>query len=108
MTKPRLYGEDDADKAVANGVLLIVLTDTLKLLHPLMPFITEEIYTVLPNSDETIMTSAWPTADQHVYKAEHETMESVMGLIRQIRNIRAEMNVVPSKKAKLMLVAGQR
>ncbi len=105
MAKPRLYGVDDADKAVANGVLLKVLTDTLKLLHPLMPFITEEIYTALPNSDETIMTSAWPTADQHVYKAEYETMESVMGLIRQIRNIRAEMNVVPSKKAKLMLVA---
>jgi len=104
MAKPRLYGDDDSDKATANGVLLKVLVDTLKLLHPLMPFITEEIYTALPGSDETIMTSVWPESGVYQYKEAHDTMESVMALIRHIRNIRAEMNVVPSKRAKLMLL----
>jgi len=103
MAKPRLYGEKQEDKETANGVLLKVLTDTLKLLHPLMPFITEEIYTALPGSDETIMTSEWPETDGNIFKQEKEAMESVMELIRGVRNIRAEMNVVPSRKAKLLI-----
>jgi valyl-tRNA synthetase len=103
MAKPRLYGETKADKSLANGVLLKVLTDTLKLLHPLMPFITEEIYTALPGSDETIMTSAWPVVDGNIFEDDKKAMENVMELIRSVRNIRSEMDVVPSKKAKLFL-----
>ncbi len=106
MAKPRLYGEKIEDKSSANGVLLKVLSDTLKLLHPLMPFITEEIYTALPGSDETIMRSEWPVVDAHVYDADKKTMQSVMELIRSVRAIRSEMDVVPSKKAKLSLICG--
>ncbi len=103
MAKPRLYGENEADKATANGVLLKVLTSILKLLHPIMPFITEEIYTSLPDCDKTIMTAEWPKHGLYRFEKETQAMESVMELIRQIRNIRAEMNVGPGKKAKLLL-----
>jgi valyl-tRNA synthetase len=108
MAKSRLYGENIADKVTANGVLLKVLRDTLKLLHPLMPFITEEIYTALAGNEKTIMTSEWPTVDKNIFENEKRSMEMVMDLIRQIRNIRAEMNVVPSKKAKLILLTDEK
>ncbi|MGI6153800.1 MAG: valine--tRNA ligase [Christensenellaceae bacterium] len=103
MAKPRLYGEDAAQKDHTLGMLVYVLKNTLKLLHPFMPFITEEIYTSLPNAEETIMTAAWPRPE-HSYPKEAQMMDSVMELIRGIRNIRAEMNVSPKNKASIAVL----
>ena len=102
MAKPRF--NDEAQKDTAVSVLNAVLKDTLKLLHPFMPFITEEIYQTMPGTEGSIMTSAWPKAGKK-YKAEEKAMEAVMEMIRGIRNIRAEMNVPTGKKAKLLLLA---
>ena len=109
MAKPRLYGEDQKDRETALSVLTGVLSDTLKLLHPFMPFITEEIYTYLPGSGESIMISDWPQSkEQCDYKKEEEKMQGVMELIRSVRNIRAQMNVAPSKQAQLVILAGEK
>lgn len=108
MAKPRLYGEDKEVKATVCSVLTYVLNISMQLLHPFMPFITEEIYTHLPSSGPTIMRSEWPKANEaYNFKEEAEWMESAMQLIRKIRNIRAEMDVPPSKKIKLLLVSGE-
>jgi valyl-tRNA synthetase len=104
MAKPRLA--DEAQKDTAVSVLHAVLKDTLKLLHPFMPFITEEIYQSLPGAEGSIMLSAWPKAGKK-YRAEEKAMEAVMEMIRGIRNIRAEMNVPASKRAKLLLLASE-
>ena len=101
MAKPRFADEDQKDTAVS--VLNAVLKDTLKLLHPFMPFITEEITQTMPGTEGSIMMSAWPKPGKR-YKAEEKAMESVMEMIRGIRNIRVEMNVPIGKKAKLMLL----
>lgn len=105
MAKPRLFGDNEEDKETVKFVLTKTLLDTLKLLHPFMPFITEEIYLAFEGRDESIMISAWPMASGDHYSEEAQAMESVMELIRSIRNIRAEMNVPPSKKARLLILA---
>ena len=105
LAKPRMNGTDEEQKANVRAILNRVLMDSLKLLHPFMPFITEELYLNLPNAEETIMRSAWPKAKaEWDYPEEAETMEEVMDLIRATRNIRAEMNVPPSRKLKMTLV----
>ncbi|WP_427339696.1 valine--tRNA ligase [Caloranaerobacter sp. DY30410] len=105
MVKPRLYGNDEPSKNTARYVLLYVLKDLLKLLHPFMPFITEEIWQHLPNTESSLIIAKWPA-----YKEEYNFEESekrigfIMEAVKNIRNIRAEMNVVPSKKAKVIFV----
>ena len=105
LTKTRLNGEDESAKLVAQNVLCYVLTDLLKLLHPFMPFITEEIFQALPHEGDFIMTSQWPEyQDSLNFSAEETAMEAVMDTIKAIRARRAEMNVPPSKKAEVLLV----
>ena len=102
LVKPRLSGGDTD----AQNVLCHVLTETLKLLHPFMPFITEEIYQALPHDCESIMISTYPTVDDTLnFPAEEERIAALIEAITQIRNRRAEMNVAPSKKAKLIIVS---
>lgn len=106
MAKPRLYGEDKSAKSNVLAILVRVIGDSMKLLHPFMPFITEELYTHLPNSNETIMLSDFPVyCEDFIFADECETMESMMELIRSIRNIRVEMNVHPAKRTAMILVA---
>ncbi|MBE6966578.1 MAG: valine--tRNA ligase, partial [Ruminococcaceae bacterium] len=106
LVKPRL--SDDADtksRETAEKVLCYVLSNTLKLLHPFMPFITEEIWQTLPHDGESIMISDWPKSDDALnFKTEEENMELLMQAIRAIRNRRAEMNVAPSRKAQLIVI----
>ncbi|MBO8168769.1 MAG: valine--tRNA ligase [Thermoanaerobacteraceae bacterium] len=107
LAKSRLYGEDLQGKRTAQHVLRTVLSDTMKLLHPFMPFITEEIWQKLNPGQETILLSRWPEGDVALIDADQERqMEIVMGVIKGIRNIRGEMNVAPGKKARVVLVAG--
>lgn len=104
LTKPRLYGTDAAEKNTALSVLCFVLAGTMKLLHPFMPFITEEIYTHLPDSDETIMLSSWPACvDCGITGKDEERFEMVIDLIRSVRNLRAEMNVPLSRRTELFI-----
>ncbi|MCR1899993.1 valine--tRNA ligase [Irregularibacter muris] len=106
LVKPRLYGEDQNSKIAAQYTLVKVLKNTLKLLHPFMPFITEEIFTHLPGQEESIMISQWPEyKEENNYEKEEQEMKTIMAVIRSIRNARAEMNVVPSRKAKVILIA---
>ncbi len=104
MAKPRLYGENPDVKAATINVLVYVLRRALKLLHPFMPFITEEIYTSLPGSDETIMLSAWPKAEFEGHAREAGMMQEVMDMIRAVRNIRSEMDVPPKVKVKITVL----
>ena len=105
MAKPRLYGEDETERQSARSVLLHVLKDTLKLLHPFMPFVTEEIYSYLPGDLGYIMLSLWPEANPDFnYEEDAEAMGYVMELITSIRNVRAELNVPPSKKTRTTVV----
>ena len=105
LVKPRLYEKDGADK-VAQNVLSYVLIGALKLLHPFMPFITEEIFSGLPTGEDSIMVSPWPEYNEALcFDDEEKRMHIVMDAIRSVRNIRAQMNVVPSRKAKLFIVA---
>lgn len=110
LVKPRLYDRENLTRLEAQYVLNRVLGDALKLLHPFMPFITEEIYTHLVDSDESIMISRWPEFSEELQEPEAEgKMAVIMDAIRSIRNIRAEMNVPPSRRAKVIFVAeGQR
>lgn len=103
MAKPRLNAQVEADKQTAVSVLNTVLEGTLKLLHPFMPFITEEIYQSLPGTTGSIMVSEWPTPGK-TYAVEEKAMANVMELIRGIRNIRAEMNVPANKRAALKIL----
>lgn len=111
LTKTRLNGTDEDAKLTAQNVLCYVLVMLLKLLHPFMPFITEEIYQALPKCDgaeDILMTAQWPEYTEALsFPAEESAMEAVMDLIRAIRARRAEMNVPPSKKAELMIVTDQ-
>lgn len=100
IAKIRLQSGEGADTAKA--VLVYVLTDILKLLHPFMPFITEEIYQAIPHDTESIMISKWPEYDPTLSFADEEAQtEKIMDAIRAIRNRRAEMNIPPSKKSKV-------
>ena len=108
MVKPRLYGEDANAKSAALYTLTYVLEKILKLLHPYMPFITEEIYTHLPTVEGCIIVSEWPKYNEEDNMAEEEDMMNLlMEGIRSIRNVRAEMNVPPSKKAKLIIIPSE-
>ena len=100
IAKIRLQSDDEKAASCAKAVLVHVLTGILKLLHPFMPFITEEIYQALPHDTASIMISSWPQYDEKLVFAQEEAeMEMIMDAIRAIRNRRAEMNVPPSKKA---------
>lgn len=102
LTKTRLQGEDEDSKLRAQQVLCYVLTETLKLLHPFMPFITEEIWQALPHSGDYLMLQQWPQHRAELdFPEEEKAMELIMDAIRGVRARRAEMNVPPSKKAQL-------
>ena len=100
IAKIRLQGDDEAAKENVKGVLVFVLTNILKLLHPFMPFITEEIYQAIPHDCESIMISDWCRFDEKLsFGTEEADMEKIMTAIRAIRNRRADMNIPPSKKS---------
>ena len=104
IAKIRLNGECPTAKATVKAVLVYVMSNTLKLLHPFMPFITEEIWQTLPHDGDSIMISEWPVfTDELSFKADEAEMERVMTAIKAVRNRRAEMNVPPSKKAKIFI-----
>ncbi|HBJ2610986.1 valine--tRNA ligase [Clostridium botulinum] len=104
LVKPVLYGEDEQSKGIAFNVLHKVLETSLQLLHPIMPFITEEIYTHLYTEYESIVISKWPEYDEILKDEKSEKdMEYIIEAIKSIRNVRTEMNVPPSRKAKLMI-----
>ncbi|MGN0978668.1 MAG: valine--tRNA ligase [Faecousia sp.] len=108
LTKARLYSEDADRKQTAIQVLVYVLDETLRLLHPFMPFITEEIWQSLPHDGEALIVAQWPQYREDLaFKAEESHMESVMNAIRAIRNRRSEMNVPPSKKAALYVLTSK-
>jgi len=107
LVKPRLFDTENVEAhKICENVIAYVLSNTLKLLHPFMPFITEEIWQTLPHDGESIMVSNWPKQDEALSFAEDSAkMEQIMDAIRAIRNRRAEMNVPPSKKAQLFVVS---
>ncbi len=108
LTKARLYSEDSERKQTAISVLVYVLDQTLRLLHPFMPFITEEIWQSLPHEGEALIVAKWPEYREDLaFKAEGAAMESVMEAIRAIRARRTEMNVPPSKKAALFILTSK-
>ena len=108
LTKSRLQGDDEDSKVRAQQVLCYVLTQILKLLHPFMPFITEEIWQALPHEGDFLMLQQWPEYREDLAFAEEEkALELVMDAIRAIRTRRAEMNVPPSKKAQLTVATAQ-
>ena len=105
MVKPRLYNDEDNTKAAALWTLKKVLSESLKLLHPFMPFITEEIYCNL-TGEESIMLASWPEyREEYSFAREEAAVELMKEAVRGIRNIRAEMNVSPKKKAKVFVVS---
>ena len=102
ICKARLNGEDETAADNARSVLVYVLSNTLKLLHPFMPYITEEIWQSLPHNGESIMISDWPTYNEALdFGKDEEDFEKIMDAIKAIRNRRSEMNVPPSRKAKV-------
>ncbi len=108
MVKPRLYNSEDTTRQAALSTLKTVLITSLKLLHPYMPFVTEEIFCTLQNKEESIMISDWPQySELLVFEKEERAVETIKEAVRGIRNIRAEMNVAPSKKAKVFVVSKQ-
>ncbi|MFZ7130801.1 MAG: valine--tRNA ligase [Eubacteriales bacterium] len=105
LVKTRLYKETHG-KVSAQYTLAYVLSSSMKLLHPFMPFITEEIYKNLNSDKGTIMTANWPESnDNNTFSHEEKEMNLIMSIIKNIRNIRAEKNVVPSKKASIFVIA---
>ncbi len=108
LTKTRLNGEDEAAKLAAENVLCYVLLRIMELLHPFMPFITEEIWQALPHEGDYLITAKWPEYQDALHFPEAETaMEAVKDAISAIRARRAEMNVPPSRKAQVVIVAAQ-
>ena len=106
MVKPRLYNEDDTTKAAAVWTLRTVLIQALKLLHPFMPFLTEEIFCNLQEEEETIMVSQWPLyRAEWNYSAEETSTQTIKEAVRAIRGVRTAMNVPPSKKATVYVVS---
>ena len=106
MVTPRLYNDADETKTAALYTLQKVLITSLKLLHPYMPFVTEEIFCTLQDKEESIMISEWPVyTEKMVFGKEEKAVETIKEAVRNIRNIRAEMNVAPSKKAKVFVVS---
>jgi len=108
LAKSRLNGEDEAAKKAVQGVLLYVLEGLLKLLHPFMPFLTEQVYKSLPGSEGFLMLKAWPEIkDELDFPMDEKQMNGVIEMIRVIRNVRTEMNVAPSKRTRMMFVANE-
>ncbi len=106
LVKPRLYNKDNPTKLAAQRTLAYVLINALKLLHPVMPFVTEEIYTAFYGDEESIMVSDWPKAkEEYKFEEDFKKTELVIGAIRAARNLRTDMNVPPSKKAKIIIVS---
>ena len=106
MLKPRLWNKEDKTRDIALWTLNKVLTDGLKLLHPFMPFITEEIFKNLNEDEESIMISSWPEYSKDFdFANEMEAVENIKEAVRSIRNVRTNMNVPPSKKAKVFIVS---
>ena len=105
LSKSRLLGEDGESKETVKAVLLYVLENLLKLLHPFMPFLTEQVYKYLPETEGFLMLQKWPECSDALNFAEDEQkMQGIMEIIRTIRNLRSEMNVAPSKRTRLMLL----
>ena len=108
LSKSRLLGEDGDSKETVKAVLLFVLENLLKLLHPFMPFLTEQVYKYLPGSEGFLMLQKWPELNDGLRFPEDERkMLGIMEIIRTIRNLRSEMNVAPSKRTRLMLLPGE-
>lgn len=108
LVKARLFDKESASNRTAQTVLVYVLSNTLKLLHPFMPFITEEIWRTLPHDGDSIMISRFPEADETLCFAEdEESMSDIIECIRAIRNRRSEMNVAPSRKAHISIVTSR-
>ena len=106
MVKPRLWNDEDTTKAAAIWTLKTVLIQSLKLLHPYIPFITEEIFCNLQDEEESIMVSQWPVfKDEWNFEKEEHAVETIKEAVRAIRNVRTSMNVPPSKKAKVYVVS---
>ena len=106
MVKPRLWNDEDTTKAAAIWTLKTVLIQSLKLLHPYIPFITEEIFCNLQDEEESIMVSQWPVfKDEWNFEKEEHAVETIKETVRAIRNVRTSMNVPPSKKAKVYVVS---
>ncbi len=106
MVKPRLYNDEDETKAAALWTLKTVLINALKLLHPYMPFVTEEIFTNLQDEEESIMISAWPEfKNEWNFEKDEMAVDTIKDAVRGIRNLRAEMNVPNSKKATVYVVS---
>ena len=106
MVKPRLYSEDNTSKDAALYTLKTVLEMSLKLLHPYMPFVTEEIYCTLNEDAESLMIEKWPEyKEEFKFTDEESAVETIKEAVRNIRNVRAEMNVPPSKKAMVYIVS---
>ena len=106
LTKTRLYGEDQEAKLAAQNVLCYVLLRVLELLHPFMPFITEEIWQALPHQGEYLIRAQWPTyREEFAFAREEQAMEAVKDAISAVRARRAEMNVPPSRKAKIIIAS---
>lgn len=105
LVKPRLFDHENPTGKTAQYVLTYVLSNTMKLLHPFMPFITEEIWQHLPHDGESIVISSYPVYDESlVFEEDEKAMQLIMDAISAVRNRRAEMNVPPSKKAKTIIV----
>ena len=108
MVKPRLYNDEDETKAAALWTLKTVLTQALKLLHPYMPFITEEIFCNIQDEEESIMISKWPEyTDEWNFEADEAAVDTIKAAVRAIRNLRTGMNVPPSRKAKVYVVSAK-
>ncbi|MBQ3032681.1 MAG: valine--tRNA ligase [Anaerotignum sp.] len=106
MVKPRLYNKEDSTRAAALWTLKQVLINALKLMHPFMPFITEELFTAIQDKEESIMVSQWPVyREEWNYKENEMEIDAIKEAVRNIRNIRAEMNVAPSKKVHVFVVS---
>ena len=109
MVKPRLWNDEDETKAAALWTLKTVLTTALKLLHPYMPFITEEIFCNMQDEEESIMISSWPEyKEEWNFVKEEEAIEAIKEAVRGIRNVRTQMNVPPSKKATVYVVSEEK
>lgn len=103
LVKARLYGEDDEDARTATYVLVKSLKDILRLLHPFMPFITEEIWTYISDKDSLLISDSWPEFKKDLDEKSIDIIETVMDVIKSVRNIRAEANAAPSKKLPLII-----
>ena len=109
ISKIRLNSGDEKAAQTARDMLVYIMSNTLKLLHPFMPFITEKIWQTLPHEGESLMISEWPVyKDEYDFSVEEQEMDRIMEAVRAIRNRRAEMNVPPSKKAKYYIVTAHK